>query len=177
MNEELQKSDRKNVLSIDASQCIGCFACQVACKMEHDLPAGPRTFKIIQLGPFEQGNELIMSYFPATCLHCDSPACVAACPTGAMKKREDGIVFSDPELCIGCQTCAVACPFGVPALNTATGKIAKCDGCRARIDVGLWPACALKCPTGALQFGSRHRIVQDRREREAVRRVQSFSAA
>lgn len=177
MNDEPRTKDRKNALSVDASRCIGCFSCQVACQMEHDLPAGVRTFKIIQLGPFEQENGLTMLYIPASCLHCDRPACVAECPTGAMQKREDGIVFSDPEKCIGCQTCAVACPFGIPTLNTSTGKIAKCDGCRARIDLGLWPTCALKCPTGALQFGSRQQIVQARREREAVKRVQSFSAA
>ena len=177
MNDEPQKSARKNALSLDTSLCIGCFACQVACKMEHDLPPGPRTLKIIQLGPFEREEELTMSCFPATCLHCENPACVAACPTGAMQKRPDGIVFSDPELCIGCRTCAVACPFGIPELNVVTGKIAKCDGCRDRVDLGLWPACALKCPTGALQFGSSEKIVQDRREREAERRARSFSAA
>lgn len=174
MKEDAARPDQRNVLSVDASRCIGCFACQVACKLEHDLPAGPCTFRVIQLGPFEHEGRLTMSYFPATCFHCDRPACVAQCPTGAMQKREDGIVFSDPELCIGCQTCAVACPFGIPTLNSGTGKIAKCDGCRDRVDLGLWPACALKCPTAALVFGSRQRVVQERREREAEKRVQSF---
>jgi Fe-S-cluster-containing dehydrogenase component len=86
-----------------------------------------------------------------------------------MQKRKDGIVFSDLEICIGCQTCAVACPYGIPVLNEATGKIAKCDGCRDRIDAGLWPSCALKCPTGALSFGSATQTVQDKRHREALR--------
>ncbi len=175
MNHELQRRDRINALSVDATRCIGCFACQVACKMEHDLPAGPGTVRVIQLGPFAENDELTMSYLPVTCFHCERPACVAKCPTGAMQKREDGIVFSDPELCIGCQTCAVACPYGIPTLNTATGKIAKCDGCKARVDLGLWPACALTCPTGALTFGSRCQVVRHRREREAVNRVRSFS--
>jgi Fe-S-cluster-containing dehydrogenase component len=92
-----------------------------------------------------------------------------------MQKREDGIVFSDADLCIGCQTCAVACPFGVPELNPATGKIAKCDGCRDRVDQGLWPSCALKCPTGCLSFGSPQRVVQDLRTREALTIVRSLS--
>jgi Fe-S-cluster-containing dehydrogenase component len=86
-----------------------------------------------------------------------------------MQKRDDRIVFSDPELCIGCQTCAVACPYGIPVLNTDTGKIAKCDGCKDRVDLGLWPACALKCPTGALTFGVAIDVVQDRRQREALK--------
>jgi len=144
--------------------------------MEHDLPHGTRTVKVIQLGPFEQGDSLTMSFLPTTCFHCERPACVAACPTGAMQKRGDGIVFSDLELCIGCLTCAVACPYGMPVLNTATGKVAKCDGCKDRVDKGLWPACALKCPGSALTFGTTRRVVQDRRQREAVKIAQVFSA-
>ena len=122
------------------------------------------------MGPLDNGNGLLMKFMAVTCLHCDSPACVMACPTGAMQKRpEDGIVYSDPELCIGCQTCAVACPFGIPELNPETGKIAKCDGCLERVDQGLWPVCALKCPTGALTFGKPARLVQDAGQREAAR--------
>ena len=92
-----------------------------------------------------------------------------------MQKREDGIVFSDPELCIGCQTCAVACPFGVPQLNPATGVIAKCDGCRKRVDQGLWPACALKCPMDAIQFGPSLNVVRLRRTEEALKKYQTLT--
>ena len=159
----------RNVLLVDASVCIGCRSCQAACHMEHDLPACSRTVKMLQLGPFEQEGELTMTFLPTTCFHCDRPACVAECPSGAMQKRADGIVFSDPELCIGCQTCAVACPYGIPELNTNTGKIAKCDGCRDRVDRGLWPACALKCPTEALSFGDSVRVIQEKRQREALK--------
>lgn len=168
------KTSKKNLLLMDSSRCIGCQSCEVACKMEHDLPVGPRPVKVIQLGPFEQGDELVMSFEAVTCYHCDEPACVLACPTGAMQKREDGIVFSNPDLCIGCQTCAVACPFGVPELNPATGKIAKCDGCMERVERGLWPACALKCPTGALRFGAPTSVVRERRMQEAVKIVRSL---
>lgn len=151
---------KKNLLLSDGDRCIGCQSCEVACKMEHDLPAGPRPVKVIQVGPMEQGAKLAMTFQPVTCYHCDRPACVLACPTGAMQKREDGIVFSDMELCIGCQTCAVACPYGIPQLNPGTGKIAKCDGCMDRVDEGLWPVCALVCPTEALMFGPPTRVVQ-----------------
>jgi Fe-S-cluster-containing dehydrogenase component len=92
-----------------------------------------------------------------------------------MQKRDDGLVFSELELCIGCQTCAVACPFGHPKLNPDNGKIAKCDGCRKRVDAGLWPACALVCPTGALSYGSAHEVVHQRRMREAVKTTQTFT--
>lgn len=175
MNEDKVKAIKRNVLLADSTLCMGCCSCQVACKLEHDLPEGPRTIKVIKLGPVEQNGSLVMQYLHQTCLHCEEPACVQACPTGAMQKRDDGIVFSDLDLCIGCQTCAVACPYGVPQLNTATGKIAKCDGCRERVDQGLWPACALKCPTGALAYGTKESVVQDRRQRAAVIIAQSFS--
>ena len=175
MMPEKETKKKKNILMVESSRCIGCFSCEVACKMEHDLPAGPQPVKVIQIGPLEGEDGLLMHYETVTCFHCDRPACVSACPTGAMQKREDGIVFSDADLCIGCQTCAVACPFGVPELNPATGKIAKCDGCQERVDQGLWPSCALKCPTGCLSFGSPLRVVQDLRTREALTIVRSLS--
>jgi len=166
---------KRHTLMIDASVCIGCHACMAACKLENELPAGPRPIVAIQTGPLETDNGLMTQHWPATCFHCDRPACVLACPTGAMQKREDGRVFSDLQLCIGCQTCAVACPFGHPQLNPATGKIAKCDGCRQRVDAGLWPSCALVCPTGALSYGSTQRVVHQRRIQEAVKVTRTFT--
>jgi Fe-S-cluster-containing dehydrogenase component len=160
---------KNNALMIDASRCIGCQACAVACKLEHALPPGPFPVRAIQVGPLETVSGLTTDYLPTICAHCDRPACVPACPTGAMQKGEDGLVFSDTHVCIGCQTCAVACPFGHPQLNPATGKIAKCDGCRDRVAQGLWPACALVCPTGALSYGTPQRVVHQRRMNEAVR--------
>ncbi len=136
---------RRHALMIDASRCIGCHSCAVACKMEHELPAGPRTVKVIQIGPLEADGAPLMRYETVTCFHCDRPACVSACPTGAMQKRPDG------------------------------GKIAKCDGCRERVDRGLWPACALKCPTGCLSYGAPIRVVQDLRMREAVTIARSIA--
>ena len=162
------RTQRKSALMIESSRCMGCHSCEAACKLEHELPAGPRPVKVIQIGPLEAENGLALRYETVTCYHCDRPACVSACPTGAMQKRTDGLVFSDPQLCIGCQTCAVACPFGVPELNPATGKIAKCDGCKDRVDKGMWPACALKCPSGCISFGSPMRVVNDLRTREAL---------
>jgi Fe-S-cluster-containing dehydrogenase component len=174
MSDTYAGNKPKNMLLIDATLCIGCASCQAACQMEHDLPACSRTVRVLQLGPFEEDDSLTMSFVPTTCFHCERPACVAECPTGAMQKRDDGIVFSDPEICIGCRTCAVACPYGIPELNLDTGKIAKCDGCKDRTDRGLWPACALKCPTEALTFGSAPMVVQDRRQKEALKLARAF---
>jgi Fe-S-cluster-containing dehydrogenase component len=166
---------KHNILMIEGSSCIGCQSCMAACKLENDLPAGPRPIAAIQVGPLETDNGLLTQHVPATCYHCDQPACVLACPTGAMQKREDGLVFSDLDLCIGCQTCAVACPFGHPRLNPANGKIAKCDGCRQRVDEGLWPACASVCPTGALGYGTPQTVVHQRRVQEAVKITRTFT--
>jgi Fe-S-cluster-containing dehydrogenase component len=169
-------SKRKQyALMIEASACIGCQTCMAACKLEHDFPAGPWPIFAIQTGPLESDNGLIAQHCPVTCSHCDQPACVLACPTGAMQKRDDGLVFSDPELCIGCQTCAVACPFGHPRLNPVNGKIAKCNGCFERVDAGLSPACALACPTGALSYGSIQHVVHRRRVQEAVKTTRTFT--
>jgi Fe-S-cluster-containing dehydrogenase component len=159
----------------DTSSCIGCGGCAAACRLEHDLPEEVDAVQIIQVGPYAEGERLFTLFLSISCQHCSQPNCVAACRTGAMQKRPDGIVFSDPELCIGCRACALACPFGVPQLNPATGKIAKCDGCRDRVDQGLWPACALKCPTGSIQYGALGTVVHTRQRQQAVRVVDTFT--
>jgi Fe-S-cluster-containing dehydrogenase component len=175
MTMEINTRLKHNTLMIDASLCIGCRTCMAACKLENDLPAGPRPIDAICSGPLKTDGGLMSHRWPVTCFHCDQPACVLACPTDAMQKREDGLVFSDIQLCIGCQTCAVACPFGHPQLNPALGKIAKCDGCRNRVEAGLWPSCALVCPTGALSYGSTQAVVHQRRMAEAVKMTQTFT--
>ncbi len=169
-------SVRRHLWLADAARCMGCFGCEAACAMEQELPGGPRTVRVVEVGPWVDGEDLVLSFQPTSCCHCDSPACVLACPTGAMQKRADGIVFSDLEQCIGCQTCAVACPFGVPQLNPAKGKIAKCDGCRARVDAGLTPACVIKCPSGALLYGTPTRVVNEIRVQGALQVAQSVPA-
>ena len=149
-------------LLIDERLCTGCKSCEVACQLEHNLPIGTRPLRVLALGPFQIEGALWMSFQPATCTHCANPICVQVCLQGAMQQGPDGIVFSDPDLCIGCQACAAACPTAAPVLNTQTGKIAKCDYCRERLAAGFQPACAEKCPTGALTFGAMGQLINQR---------------
>jgi Fe-S-cluster-containing dehydrogenase component len=152
----------------DTKKCIDCRACEIQCKVNKDLPVGPKICQVIAVGPKMIGDLPRAGYTFMPCFHCENPWCVAACPTGAMQRRsEDGIVFVRQELCVGCKTCIAACPWGAPQWNPATGKVVKCDYCMDRIDQGLKPACVTVCPTGCLQFNEPDRIPPVRRRRYA----------
>lgn len=148
---------------VDTEVCSGCKTCQVACQEAHDLPAEVLWRRVYHYGggSWEKGEngiykpEGIFRYFVSvSCNHCGVPACVEACPTGAMTKDEEtGIVTSDPEVCIGCETCVQSCPYEAPRLNSETGKISKCDCCKTLLDAGEEPACVQACPQRALEFG------------------------
>lgn len=138
--------------SFDFLRCIGCFSCIVACQDQNDLP-GEITFRhVVKL---ENGKypSVKFSFLSMACLHCGDAPCIVVCPAGALQKRDkDGIVIVDRNLCVGCHSCALACPFGAPQyLND--GKMEKCDFCAARVEAGLEPACVRVCPTKALDFG------------------------
>ena len=150
----------------DADKCIGCHACAVACKSHKDLPTGPRISQVMTVPPRMVGGLPRAAYTFMPCFHCENPWCVAACPTGAMQKRaSDGIVYVDPELCVGCKMCISACPWGAPQWNPETRKAVKCDYCMDRIDEGLQPACVTVCVTQCLNFGPASEIPDVRRER------------
>ncbi len=161
---EPRKKVRKNILVgigqsmgflINLDRCTGCRSCEISCKMEHELPAGPiRPMRVMELGPEKVGEKLHYDFIPMNCFHCGNAPCIEACPTGAMQKRDDGIVFVDRESCIGCKQCIKTCPFGAPQYDPASGKIEKCDLCMHRIDAGLVPACSSKCPTNAILVGN-----------------------
>lgn len=137
----------------DQDNCIGCRSCQVHCKANKGLGVGPLPNQIITVGPKMVHGVPRAAYVFMPCFHCQRPWCVSACPTGAMQKRSDGIVFVDESLCVGCKSCMLACPWGAPQWNPATRKVVKCDYCMDRLDAGLEPACVNNCTTKCLHFG------------------------
>jgi len=140
------------LIYLDQQRCIGCHGCEIHCKVNKNLPVGP-ILREITFEPLRVIKGVPRTEFHfRSCYHCTDPKCVKACPTGAMQKREDGIVFIEEEKCIGCMLCQKACPWQVPQYNPATNKAVKCDYCKDRIDAGLKPACVTKCATHALKF-------------------------
>ncbi|MFN8603056.1 MAG: 4Fe-4S dicluster domain-containing protein [Candidatus Binatia bacterium] len=144
-------------LFIDGNRCIGCRACVEACS---ECP-GHGGFSMIHLDSLERATTVQTS--PTVCMHCEDPACASVCPADAIKTDPDGVVLSAAvERCIGCGSCALACPFGVPKIDVERELMMKCDLCHDRTSVGLAPMCATVCPSGALFYGT-HEDVQDRR--------------
>lgn len=137
---------------IDNRKCIGCHACTVACKAEHDVPIGVnRTWvKYIEKGEFPHTRRI---FSVMRCNHCEEAPCVAICPVTALYKREDGIVDFDNRRCIGCKACTQACPYDAIYIDPNTHTAAKCNYCAHRIDIGLEPACVNVCPEHAIISG------------------------
>jgi Fe-S-cluster-containing dehydrogenase component/formate-dependent nitrite reductase membrane component NrfD len=164
----------KWVKVLDQTRCIGCHACTTACKSENEVPLGvTRTYvKSVDIGIFPQ----VRRAFQVTrCNQCDDAPCVAACPTSAMYRRDEGIVDFDKSACIGCKACIAACPYDAIFINPEDHSAEKCNFCAHRLDVGLEPACVVVCPVEAILVGDLNdpaskvsRIVQ--REPVAVRR-------
>jgi formate dehydrogenase iron-sulfur subunit len=158
----------------DTTVCIGCKACEVACKEWNQLPAangGATTLSgdsydntrrldglhwrhvkfVEQFTPDRsQGRWLLMS---DVCKHCVRAGCLEVCPTGAIIRTEFDTVVIQSDVCNGCRDCIAACPFGVIDMNPVSGTAQKCTLCYDRMQVGLEPACAKACPTDSIQFG------------------------
>ncbi len=155
----------------DSTKCIGCRACQNACKEWNGNPpeAGPGlsadTWTLIQVAKPEGSDE--RAFLKRQCMHCLYPACVSACPVGALQQTEQGAIVYDPDRCIGCRYCMVACPFGVPKLEweETLPFIRKCTFCIDRLEDGLEPACAAACPVGAIAFGERDSLIAEAEDR------------
>ncbi len=162
-------------ISIDKERCIGCFACEVACKQEYRLPVGPRLIQVVTSGPKMVGRRLRMDFVPMVCTQCGDPACLNACPEDAIYKREDGIVLIDEDACTGCKLCIDACPLGAMQYLPEKSIAVKCTYCAARIDTGKLPSCVLCCPTHALRFGDVNEGASITRKRRAERIVREAS--
>lgn len=154
---------------VDLGRCIGCRACQVACKRWNDReatdtklnsdtrtewtnPAGlsPNTYTFVQFIKLGSAESLKWRFTKIQCNHCLQPGCVTACPTTALTKAPEGPVTYRKELCIGCGYCINACPFNVPRFDDENKVIEKCTFCSERLGQGLEPACVQACPTDTL---------------------------
>ena len=137
---------------IDNRMCIGCHACTVACKSEHDVPIGVnRTHvKYIETGIFPNNSR---EFSVHRCNHCADAPCVEICPTTALHTRADGIVDFDNDRCIGCKSCMQACPYDALYIDPNTNTAAKCNYCAHRVDYGYEPACVVICPVEAIVSG------------------------
>ena len=151
-------------LFIDPNRCIGCRACEEACS---ECP-GHGGYSMIHLDYLERASSVQTA--PTVCMHCTDPACASVCPADAIKIDAQGIVLSaQPERCIGCGNCALACPFGVPKIDAQQELMRKCDLCYDRTAVGLKPMCATVCPSGALFYGTPEAVEDLRRARPLAR--------
>ncbi len=138
---------------IDTRRCVGCHACSVSCKTENDVPLGvTRSWvEYVEKGDFPN---VARHFLPRLCNHCSDPHCVRVCPTGATyKRKEDGIVVVNPDVCIGCKYCIQACPYDARFIDYRTGTADKCDFCVHRVKNGLVPACVNTCQGRARIFG------------------------
>jgi Fe-S-cluster-containing dehydrogenase component len=137
---------------IDNRKCIGCHACTVACKAEHNVPLGVnRTWvKYIEKGLYPHTRRM---FTVNRCNHCAAAPCVEICPVRALYSRSDGIVDFNNDRCIGCKACTQACPYDALYINPESHTAAKCNYCTHRIENGIEPACVIVCPVHAIISG------------------------
>ena len=152
---------------IDTTWCVGCLACEDACRAKNNQPdCDESDLSACQFTKvFERGDY----YVRKMCMHCIDPACASVCPVGALKKLEEGPVVYDEDKCIGCRYCMQACPFQIPTYEWASvhPRVRKCWFCYDNVLAGEQPACAAECPTEATLFGDRDELLVEARNRIA----------
>lgn len=146
---------------VDMTACTGCKTCMMACMDGHDLPLGVMWRRVAEYTggswverPGNTYSQNVFAYYLSiSCNHCENPVCVHSCPTTAMRKDAQGIVYVDHEKCVGCRYCEWNCPYSAPQYNEEIGKMTKCDFCKDRLAEGKNPLCVDACPMRALEFG------------------------
>lgn len=148
--------------------CIGCRACEIACKDKNGLPPGPRFRRVLYIEGGTYPN--VYAYkVNLSCNHCAEPACLPTCPTGAIWKRADnGIVDIDSTLCIGCRRCEAACPYGAPQYDPSDNLVKKCNLCVDEILAGRKPYCVMACMMRTLDVGPIDLLRENKYETKAV---------
>ena len=162
--------------------CIGCRACEMACKDKNGLNAGPR-FRRVQYVEGGLYPDVYAYKVNVSCNHCAEPACLPTCPTGAIyKRKQDGIVDIDSSLCIGCRRCEAACPYGAPQFDVAEQIVKKCNMCVDEIEAGRKPYCVMACMMRVLDIGPIDQLANGTYATKAVgpneqpvRQVKSFA--
>ena len=139
------------------NRCMGCEECMVVCEKVHE-------------GESRAYVEIVGGYFPfpLRCNHCQDAPCKAACPTQAIKRSATGAIVTETAKCIGCGSCAIVCPFGIPYISEKTGKVVKCDLCDEKVAGGDEPVCVSGCPKQALEFQECKEGATGKRQRLAV---------
>jgi len=145
---------------INSSACSGCKTCQVACKDKNDLKQGVNWRRVydIQGGEWKSDNGVFNSVpfaynLSISCLNCETPKCLDACPTKAIYENENGFILIDQKLCMGCRYCEWVCPYGAPQYDPELKMMTKCNLCEDYILTGRKPSCVDSCPMRALDFG------------------------
>ena len=183
----------------DTSICIGCKACEVACKEWNQLEGNSPSFRAdsfdntgqldaqnwrhvrfieqVRDEPASSGNGTAWLLMSDVCKHCKQASCMEVCPTGAIIRTEYDTVFIQQDVCNGCRNCVAACPYSVIAMNPATGTAHKCTLCYDRLQGGMEPACAKACPTQSIQFGPLSELQQKADARLAALQSQGITQA
>jgi formate dehydrogenase iron-sulfur subunit len=160
----------------DSTKCAGCQTCEVSCAEANGLPAPVDTIQAGAIRKTDESHRTVVNeyntskgeaYVKKQCMHCNEPACVAACLTQALYKTDEGPVIWRGNKCMGCRYCMISCPFDVPKFefNSTNPKIEKCNMCFDRLKEGKVPACVETCPAEALIFGTRRELIKEARKR------------
>lgn len=155
VNKKLNKNQNLAMVIV-GDRCVNCNACYVACKTDWEIPAIKEAYrtKVWEVEGEDNEGKPTISFLPVLCNHCENAPCVTVCPTGASFKRdEDGIVLVDPDMCIGCKACMVACPYDARYYDEEKQSVDKCTFCLPRLSVGLDPACVDTCVGESRNFG------------------------